>query len=154
VRNDVLLWDTGRRAIDRRIEFTGQVSGCAFSPDGRTLALAVDDRLVLVPLGGPPSSGPPPPVGDVPVQQVQFAPNGLLATVAERQPVRLWSVADPRRPRVRGTVGATVSQPNAGDQPLLAFSRDSRLLVFGETVGVPVRSVGSRRTAGPWSWRP
>jgi hypothetical protein len=150
VRNDVLLWDTGRRAIDRRIEFTGQVSGCAFSPDGRTLALAVDDRLVLVPLGGPPTSGPPPPVGDVPVQQVQFALNGLLATVAERQPVRLWSVADARRPRMRAAI-ASIGQVNASNPPLLAFSRDSRLLVFGDGGRVVLADVSrpdSPRVAG------
>ncbi len=132
VRNQVLLWDTGQRTIVRTIEFAGRVSGCAFSPDGRTVALAVDDRLVLVPLDRSPSSAPPPPVSTVPVQWVQYAPNGFLATMAEKQPVRLWSVTDPQRPRLRAAINATIRQLGDSAPPLLVFSRNSRILIFGE----------------------
>jgi WD40 repeat protein len=137
LRNEVLLWDTGRRAIDRTIKVSGQVTSCAFAPDGRTVALAVDERLVLVPI-----DRPPPSTSDIPVHWLQYAPNGLLATMAEGQGVRLWSIADPRRPRILSNVAATILQLGVSDAPLLAFSRDSRMLAFGERERVVLTDIG------------
>ncbi|WP_141715159.1 WD40 repeat domain-containing protein [Micromonospora rhizosphaerae] len=138
----VMVWDTARRTIDRAIEAPGQVTGCAFAPDGKTIALAVDDRLALVPLDRRPSPGPAVTMTSVSAQRVHYAPNGVLATMTQKQPVRLWSVADRGRPRLLGAVAATISQQTVSDlRPLLAFSRDSRTLVFGERERVVLADV-------------
>ncbi|MBG0564378.1 hypothetical protein [Actinoplanes aureus] len=122
--SELRLWDTARPGLDRAITVGGQVSGCAFAPDGRTVALAVDGRLALLPLDRQAA----PSITGHPAHQVQFAPSGLLATAAEGQPVGLWSVADIERPRRLATIPATIT----GSEPPMAFSADSRTLVFGE----------------------
>ncbi|GID91181.1 WD40 repeat domain-containing protein [Amorphoplanes digitatis] len=122
---EVVVWNARDRTVDTRIPVPAQVSGCAFAPDGRTLALAVGDRLHLVPAGG---TTLPAPVSDVPVQSVRYAPDGLLATTAKGEPTRLWSVADPRRPRQH----AVIITDRRGSAAALAFSRDSRLLAVAE----------------------
>jgi WD40 repeat protein len=120
----IVVWNARDLTIDKRIPVPAQVDGCAFAPDGRTLALAVGGRLHLVPTG---STTLPAAVSDVPVQSVRYAPDGLLVTTATNQPIRLWSVADPRRPRQH----AVIPRDRRGSSEL-AFSRNSRLLAFTE----------------------
>ncbi|WP_446215207.1 hypothetical protein [Micromonospora sp. IBHARD004] len=132
----VMVWDTARRTIDRTIEVPGQVTGCAFAPDGKTIALAVDDRLALLPLDRRPSPGPAATITSVPAQRVHYAPNGVLAIKTENQPVGLWSVAHRDRPRRLGAVAAT---QQTGSE--LAFSKDSRTLVVGERERVVLADV-------------
>ena len=127
--NAVLLWDTRQRVIDRTIEIDGQVDSCAFAPDGRTLALSVDQHLVLVTLDRP---SPATPVSDVTVESVQYAPNGLLVTTARSQPVRLWSATDPPRVRAQLPVSGLAQ---------LAFSRDARTLALGDRERVALADV-------------
>ncbi|MFI1990553.1 WD40 repeat domain-containing protein [Actinoplanes sp. NPDC020271] len=137
-RSAVLIWDIGTRSVRNAIAVSGEVSGCAFSPDGKTIALAVDDRLYVVPVG---ATTLPPAATDTPVHWVQYAPDGLLATMAENQPVRLWTSGDARRPSLRASI-ATVTGPINGDwTPLLAFSRDSRLLAFAKKDGLVLTDV-------------
>ncbi|GIE97730.1 WD40 repeat domain-containing protein [Paractinoplanes rishiriensis] len=123
LNDTVRVWDTARRTVDRTIEVPGRVEGCAFAPDGRTIALAVDDRLTLVSADRATATG-------IPAHHVQFAPDGLLATLMPDRPMRFWSLADPDRPRALGTLAVTRRDVSGTPpRPPLAFSADSRTMV-------------------------
>ncbi|MEV6303237.1 hypothetical protein AB0M02_27760 [Actinoplanes sp. NPDC051861] len=112
--DEVRIWDTASRSLVRTVAMHDDVTGCAFSPDGLTLAIAVGGRLAQLPVLDPTSQ---PVLTTVEAVQVQFAPNGLLAAIGDHQPLRLWSVTG--TPRLVGSIGADVSEGQR--QPPVAF---------------------------------
>jgi WD40 repeat protein/energy-coupling factor transporter ATP-binding protein EcfA2 len=100
------------------------VDGLAFSPDGRTLALAgaKPAQVELVTLRGPP---PPratlPGTTGTPFQSVAFSPNGHTVATGSAT-VGLWDIRDNEATTLPGRQGTVWS---------VAFSPDGRLLASG-----------------------
>lgn len=140
----VTLWDTRLRKVERALPAGGRVTGCAFAPDGATLAAAADGKLLLFSLRPSLSAGATAFTADSDVQQVRFAPNGLLATAATDGTVRLWSItrtesAEPLTHLLATVLPDTTAGPDtragngsaAGRRSTFAFSPDSRTLAVG-----------------------
>ena len=101
---NVQLWDAARRTQIATSPLPGGtiVNGIAYSPDGSLLAIARGDGTAallnartLAPIGNPfrvTATGN--------AESVAFSPDGkLLATAGDDGSLRLWSLADPARPR-------------------------------------------------------
>jgi WD40 repeat protein len=93
------FWDVaGRRETGPRITVPGRfISAVAFSPDGRTVAVADDDRAVrLFDVASRRRTGAPLPAATdgADPDDLAFSPDGrTLATTAGNGTVRLWDVA-------------------------------------------------------------
>ena len=130
----------------------GFVNSVAFSPVGHTMASGNADgttRLWNVadpahprPLGQVLPSGPAYAPGPAIVLSVAFSPDGhTLASSDNGGTVQLWDIADPAHPRPRGSIFLEQHGDNytfggnivAGNS--VAFSRDGRVLVIGESDG-------------------
>lgn len=84
---------TGREIGQPLTDYTGGIPSVAFSPDGKTLAVASDD--------GPPALwdvatgrqvGPPLASGTGPVYGLTFSPDGKTLATAGIDAARLWNV--------------------------------------------------------------
>ncbi len=89
-------------------DHTGAVSSVAFSPDGRTLATASDDKAVILwNITDPtrPTRGGSPLIGHTrSVLSVAFSSDGhTLATASRDNTAILWDLTDPTRPTRRGS---------------------------------------------------
>ena len=106
---NVQLWDAVRRTpiATRPLPIGTITNAIAYSPDGNTIAIARSDGTAwllnartLDPIGRPfrvTATGN--------AESVAFSPDGkLLATAADDGTVRLWSLADPARPRQLSSV--------------------------------------------------
>jgi WD40 repeat protein len=105
------------------------VNGLAYSPNGRVIAAAYSDgtaglldATTLAPLGAPFRVTA---MGNA--ETVAFSPSGMLATGGDDGTVRLWSVADPARPRALSTIRDGFTSYAIG----LAFTPDGKLLAVG-----------------------
>jgi WD40 repeat protein len=163
----VTLWDLADRAHPARR--AGQVPGVegaksvAFSPDGKTLALAAaDGSLGLWPIaGGPVVRFNEQPVGrTAAVNTLAFAPDGkTLASGGAEQNIQLWDIADPRHPAKAGTPltgfdGPVETAVYAADGTILATAGDDQMIRLwtlppaNQTSGDPVRTACTRAGGG------
>jgi WD40 repeat protein/tRNA A-37 threonylcarbamoyl transferase component Bud32 len=115
--------ESPRAQTPKKTQPTAQAEAVAFSPDGRTLAVACQDhrtrlldlasRRLLLTLVGPHTA----------VRAVAFSPGGdLIATVGDRT-ARVWELPS-------GAPRATCAS-QAGQSRCLAFAPDSRTLAVG-----------------------
>ncbi|MGY5074575.1 TIR domain-containing protein [Streptomyces griseus] len=106
-------------------------SGTAFSRDGALIATgAADDKVRVLRVSG---SGELSALATVaaPSAAVAFSPSGhLLVTAGEGRTVRLWDMANPRRPELR-----TVLHSPSDSVHSVAFSGNSRTLATGDGEG-------------------
>ncbi|MFI0419218.1 hypothetical protein [Spongiactinospora sp. 9N601] len=123
----VRLWDIARAEAPRRLAtitaHTKALTALAFHPSSATLATAAEDGAALWDLADPQHPRPlPRPRGqEGKVTAVAFSPDGRrLATAGWDHRVRLWPVADPRRP--------AVLTGHSGPLQALAFSPDGHRL--------------------------
>ncbi|MFF2124282.1 WD40 repeat domain-containing protein [Streptomyces olivochromogenes] len=104
-------------------------SGADVSPDGKLVAASAgNDTVRLMRLS---SAGKLSAVGtlrDAPSAVVAFAPSGhLVATAGQDHTVRLWDIAEPRRPRLRALFNGQSGVPLVNGRPM-AFAPDGRTL--------------------------
>ncbi|PRY39739.1 hypothetical protein [Umezawaea tangerina] len=133
----VRLWDLRTATSSATVEVgAGNLFAAAFSPDGRTLAVAGEAREVHLLDVSDPSH--PEQVGLLSghtgaVSAVAFAPDGrTLATASRDRTVRLWDVA-----------GRTTAAEVADDAKAVAFAPDGRTLATGGADhSVRLRDVG------------
>ncbi len=133
--NEPVLWNVANlakpaRVATLRVRDDTEMWGEAFSPNGRVFAAAYLDRMFLWNLTDPATpklvrrlavpQTPPTLVGAVPDQlgDIAFSPDGqILATVAGRNLIDLWDVADPSH-----ATRITSVRNRAGFADALAFS--------------------------------
>src|SRR6266540_89628 len=145
--NTVFLWDSAARRVVGRplVGAPGTYgAGLAFSPDGRTLAVAfggpqshfvsiyrLRDRQVLYRL--PVEHG----------SQVAYSPDGRLLATSSAENVLFWNAGTGRR------AGRPLLQANRGALSSLEFSADGKtLLVGGSDGGARLYDVPSRTALG------
>src|SRR4029077_9056224 len=125
----VQLWDSRSGKPLRRASHLGDsIDGVAYSPDGKTLAVGVGLRgLLLFDLRTGKQIGNPLP--DHFVHSAAFSPDGLLLATADLDGVRLWTVRTHRHlaplTRHRATDGAAVSVDS------VVFSPNGHVLASG-----------------------
>jgi WD40 repeat protein len=125
--NTLYLWDatTGRRHTPGWV-FEGRIMGLAFSPGGRSLALATEGEQSLIQfcdLATGKERGRPV-VCPERVTRIAFAPDGrTLATVSADQTVRVWDV-EARQERVQ-------FKGHEREVRAVAFAPDGRTLATG-----------------------
>ena len=131
-----ILWDVTNQGVPRRLaEFEGG-NPTTISPNGRTVAtIAFGGQPILWNVARPRhparlavlSAGfAGSPWGEA------FSPSGSLLATASTSELALWSVADPARPHLLGTLADPVQTGNPGNFDLgdgdLVFSPDGRIL--------------------------
>ena len=136
----VELWDTtdpahpGLLATYRlpRPKLLGQtaISGLAFSPNGRTLALATEDSVTLWDLKNPDSPSLLTVLPDQAHGAVAFNPAGtIVAAVDGKNRILLLNVKNPGVPRA---IGATAAFPGQNSLDAVTFSPDNHIMAIGQ----------------------
>lgn len=149
------LWDpaTGGSTATVALTLAHPATQVAFSPDGRTLALAdggADVQLAEVvgttawaPLTDPGADATTNPNIDIGVSALAFAPDGRTLATATWQGVRLWSTTTRR-------VTGTVPMPSAIAPSALAFAPDGHSVATGSPDGaLRLWDTGGVRKAAP-----
>jgi hypothetical protein len=123
----------------------GAATAVAFSPDGRTLAIASSDRtelwdvaadsLTLTEITGPPG-----------VAAVAFSPNGTILATASGRAFQLWDFTDPAFLRLIGVFAAG----EAKGVTAVAFNPDGTILATASAAGtVRLWNVAAVQPIGP-----
>jgi len=131
------LCDARTLAVTRKFELGGYTSAAAFSPDGKTIALAIDGIVSFldVTTGDKRASLPAASsVHRIAVHEIAWH-GQRIATASEDGYVRIWDAAT--RELVEELAGHDTTIPGTGARNLhgLAFSQDGALLYVG---GAPV----------------
>lgn len=126
----------------------GPLSAVAFSPDGKWLASASDDGVVMLrdfAFGGRGTSrlADSRSVDDVLVTGVAFGPDGQTLAVGTFREITVWD------PRTREPIGEPMTVDQDATVQSVAFSRDGRTLASGVHDGrVILWDVGTRQQVG------
>jgi len=147
-KGTIRLWDT--RTHKQRIppiRGHGEIESVAFSPDGRTLAYADDDRTIrLLDTRGPKQRDAP--LGDhdgAVISSVMFSPNGdMLASIASDQTIRLWDTHS------RKQLGLPIRGHAEGIDWNVVFSPDGRTLASaGQDTFIRLWDTRTHKQLGP-----
>lgn len=130
---EVTIWDVARanRVLDLAGRHRDFVRDVAFSADGRQIATASEDGLVIVWSLDAGQPAFPPLEHGVPVRRVAFGPDGRLATASEDLSARIWRTGDPGA----GMFLERSLPHDAGDLWDVAFSPDGSQLVTASSDG-------------------
>ncbi len=168
IDNGVLLWDVGSPQAATRIgpplpgspgDPETYSAAVAFTSDGRTLAMADNDRRHVVDLWNVAdprqavSLGPPLGVNAGDVTSVVFSRDGRLLAAATGEKVLLWDLTDPRQPRQltqlvtahRDRIVALALTPDA--RTMVTASQDETVLVWN--ISDPAHPQQINRTVTP-----
>jgi WD40 repeat protein len=130
----ILLWTPGKKHI-AKLTATTSICGVAFSPDGKLLAAAGDDRAVTLWDVARRRPDEPPFVGHTDVlNSVAFSRDGkVLASAGRDHTVRLWDVASHRQ------IGSPL--PSVGGVATVAFDRSGATLASASIEGARIFNV-------------
>jgi hypothetical protein len=131
----VSLWDVATGRALWRVEAEARFTASAFSPDGRTVAAAMADRIVLLEA----ASGKERLRLKGSARALAFAPDGRTLAAAEGKAVRLWDVTSGEDlGKLTGHQGRVEALAfGAGGGVLVTTSADSTALVWDLTRRVP-----------------
>ncbi|WP_419992983.1 WD40 repeat domain-containing serine/threonine protein kinase [Streptomyces boninensis] len=91
----VQLWDVARHKVRKVLDRAEEIYGVSYSPDGKTIATAAENRTVrLWNAANGRSTGSVDETTSVPVQSVEYSPRGSTIAVYDGEVVRLWDTAE------------------------------------------------------------
>jgi eukaryotic-like serine/threonine-protein kinase len=130
IRTSLFGWHIGAKLLERCLRHGDEVHAIAFSPDGRRLATAGENRLARLWDVSTGSTLSHPLKHEAPIRVIAFSPDGkLLATAGDEAMIRRWDAL----------TGEPVGEPIPNRAPVtaLSFSIDGSRLAATSAPGQP-----------------